>query len=85
MRLASLLFETNLYGETTVAPNPTDNRITIHPSKNLIGNHFSIRDQAGRTVTDGVLLDYMIDLSDVSPDVYALVIDGERTLKIVKH
>ena len=62
----SLLFETDLYEETTFAPNPTDSKITIYPSKNLIGNRFSIHDNAGRIVVDGELLDYTIDLSNFS-------------------
>lgn len=81
----SLLFETHVYGETTIAPNPTDSKITIYPSRNLIGNRFIIRDNAGRTIADGKLPDYTIDLSDFSPGIYTLKIDGEKTMKIVKY
>jgi hypothetical protein len=82
---ASLLFETSVYPETTFARSPTDSRITIYPSKNLIGNHFSIHDNTGRILADGELRDYTIDLSNFSPGIYTLKIDGEKTLKIVKN
>ncbi len=82
---ASLLFETNLYEETTVAPNPTDSKITIYPSKNLIGNRFSILDNAGRIVADGDLLDYTVDLSNFSTGIYILKINGEKPMKVIKH
>ncbi len=81
----SLLFETKLYGETTFAPNPTDNKITIYPSKNVIGNHFSIHDSAGKIVASGELLDYTIDLTDFSTGIYILKIEGEKNIKIVKY
>ncbi len=82
---ASVIFETNLYEETTFAPNPTDSKITIYPSRNLIGNHFSILDNAGKTVASGVLLDYTIDLSTFITGFYILKIDGERSIKMVKR
>jgi Zn-dependent metalloprotease len=82
---ASLRFQTNLYEETTFAPNPTDSEITIYPSKNLIGNHFSILDNTGRLVAQGELRDYTIDLSHFLPGLYILTIDGEKPVKIIKH
>ena len=82
---ASVFFETNLYLETTFAPNPTDSKITIYPSKNLIGKRFGIYDNAGRAVASGELLDYTFDLSDFFAGFYTLKIDGEKTIKIVKH
>ncbi len=81
----SLHFETNLYEKTTVAPNPTDSKVTIYPSKNLIGNRFTILDNAGRIVADGDLLDYTIDLSNFSTGLYILKINGEKPMKIIKH
>ncbi len=81
----SVLFETELYEETTFAPNPTNGKITIRPSKDLIGNHFSIFDNAGRILADGELLDYTIDLSNFSAGVHILIIDGEKPIKIFKH
>jgi hypothetical protein len=82
---SSLFFETDVYGETTVAPNPTNSKITIYPSKNLIGNRFTILDNAGRIVTDGKLLAYTFDLSDLSAGIYTLKIDGGKTMKIMKY
>ena len=81
----SVLFETNLYGETAVAPNPTDREITIFPSKNLIGNRFVIFDNAGRQVANAELLDYTINLSILPPGIYMLKIEGEKLMKIIKH
>ncbi|NOS91846.1 MAG: T9SS type A sorting domain-containing protein [Cyclobacteriaceae bacterium] len=81
---ASIIFETNAYGETTVAPNPTDKSITLFPSKNLIGNLFAIYDNSGKQVISGQLLDYTFDLSVLSPGFYTLQIDGEKPLKILK-
>jgi Zn-dependent metalloprotease len=81
----SLFFETKVYPETTVAPNPTDKSVTIYPSKNLIGNRFSIYDNAGKQVGSGELIDYTIDLSILSPGIYTLKIDEEKPMKIVKH
>src|SRR6185436_4843597 len=81
----SLFFETNLYDATTFAPNPTDNRITIYPSKNLIGNAFSIHDNAGRQVANGELLEYAFELYNLSPGIYTLKIDGEKPMKIIKY
>jgi Zn-dependent metalloprotease len=82
---ASLLFETALYDETTYFPNPTDREITIHPSRNLIGNRFIICDNVGRTIAHGELPDYTIDLSILSPGIYTLKIEGESPMKIMKY
>ncbi|MBL7857426.1 MAG: M4 family metallopeptidase [Cyclobacteriaceae bacterium] len=78
-------FKTGLYDETTYAPNPTSGRVTIYPSKNIIGNRFFILDSTGRIVSNGELRDYTFDLSNFSPGLYTLKIDGEKLLKIVKH
>ena len=82
---AFIIFETNAYGETTVAPNPTDKSVSIYPSKNLIGNLFVIYDNTGKQVVSGQLLDYTFDLSVLSPGFYTLKIDGEKPLKILKR
>jgi hypothetical protein len=82
---ASLVFETNLYAETTFAPNPTDSKTTIYPSRNLIGSYFSIYDTAGKMIVSGELLDYTIDLTNFSIGIYTLKIDGEKPMKMVKH
>jgi Zn-dependent metalloprotease len=81
----SLVFNTSLYDQTVFFPNPTDDNITIHPSKTLIGNHFSICDEMGRQITNGYLASYTIDLSAFSPGVYILKIEGEKNMKIVKR
>jgi Zn-dependent metalloprotease len=81
----SQFFETSLYGETAFAPNPTDRAITIYPSKNLIGNRFSILDTAGREVVNGKLPDYTIDLLNFPAGIYTLKIEGEKPVKIFKH
>jgi hypothetical protein len=82
---ASAVFETELYDETTFAPNPTEGKITIRPSKNLIGNRFSITDNTGRILIDGELRDYTIDLSNFSAGIHILKIDGEKPIKIFKY
>jgi Zn-dependent metalloprotease len=82
---ASILFETSLYGATTFSPNPTENTITIYPSKNIIGNNYGMYDNTGRRVADGKLLDYTFNLSDLSSGMYILNIDGEQPMKIVKQ
>ncbi|MFZ6013618.1 MAG: FG-GAP-like repeat-containing protein, partial [Bacteroidota bacterium] len=81
----SIRFETSLYGETTLAPNPTAGNVTLYPSKNLIGNRFIIHDNTGRIVASGELLDYNFNLSDLSPGIYTLRIDGNEPLKILKN
>ena len=81
----SLRFETKLYEETTFGPNPTESKIVINPSKNLIGNRFIIHDNAGKIVVDGKLLDYTIDFSTFSTGIYTLIFDGEKPIKIIKH
>jgi hypothetical protein len=80
-----LRFRTRVYDETTVAPNPTEDEVTIYPSKNLIGRRFSILDHTGRRVADGKLIDYTLDMSDFSAGLYTLTIEGEKPMKIVKH
>lgn len=80
----SVHFETELYGESTFAPNPTDSEVTVYPSKDLIGNRFSIIDNTGRAVVEGELRDYTIELSDFSAGIYILKIDGIRPVKIMK-
>jgi hypothetical protein len=82
---ASLHFETSLYLETWFAPNPTNNRVTIYPSKNLIGNRCSIHDTAGRIVASGKLLHYTIDFVNFSAGIYTLQIDGEKPRRIFKR
>ena len=81
---SSVTFETELYDETTYGPNPTPDKITLRPSKNLIGNRYVLSDNAGRIMLSGELLDYTIDLSNFSRGVYTLVIDGEPPIRIVK-
>lgn len=81
----SQFFETSVYQETTLAPNPTDKSITIYPSKNLIGSRFGIYDNAGKQVAYGDLLEYTIDLSLLPTGIFTLKIDGEKTMKIVKY
>ncbi|WP_084137831.1 M4 family metallopeptidase [Chryseolinea serpens] len=85
LAFASLRFKTELYDETTYFPNPTDGEVTIHPSKNLIGNRFIICDNVGKVVANGELPDYTIDLSILAPGIYTLKIEGENLLKIVKR
>ncbi|HEY5745875.1 MAG TPA: M4 family metallopeptidase [Chryseolinea sp.] len=82
---ASQRFKTELYDETTYFPNPTDGDITIRPSKNLIGNRFNIFDNVGRSMANGALSDYTIDLSILAPGIYTLQIEGESPMKIVKR
>ncbi|WP_185154448.1 M4 family metallopeptidase [Fulvivirga sp. M361] len=81
---ASVYFETSLYEETKIAPNPTANIITIHPSKDLIGNLYTIYDDKGRRVIHGELLDYTFDLSLFPSGIYVLMIEQEKLLKIVR-
>lgn len=81
----SLRFETDLYDETTYGPNPTSDKITLKPSKDLIGNRYIIADNAGRVVASGELADYTIDFSNYAPGVYTLKIDGEDAIRIVKR
>lgn len=78
-------FDTKPYEATTFGPNPTDDLITIHPSKNLIGNRYTLTDNAGRLIASGVLNDYQLDLSGLSSGLYILTIEGENPMKIFKH
>ncbi len=80
----STKMETSLYEETVVAPNPTENIITIYPSKNLIGNPFMIYDDTGRKVADGLLQGYSFDFSTFPSGTYIIKIDGEHTMKIIR-
>jgi Zn-dependent metalloprotease len=82
---ALLFFETSLYEETVFAPNPTDGDITIYPSKNLIGNGFTILDNSGRIIAHGKVQNYTIDFSYFSAGIYTLKIDGEKPMKVVKR
>jgi Zn-dependent metalloprotease len=81
---ASVSLETGLYDETTYGPNPTLDKITLRPSKNLIGNHFVLSDNAGRIMLSGELLDYTIDFTNYARGVYVLRIDGEEPIRIVR-
>ena len=81
---ASIHFETSLYEETIIAPNPTENLITIYPSKKLIGNQYDILDINGNRVAQGKLLDYTFDLSTFPIGVYILRIEQEKPIRIVK-
>jgi hypothetical protein len=78
-------FETLLYTKTVYFPNPTNNQVTIHPSKNLIGNPFVLCDNLGKIIASGILTDYRIDLSTASPGIYLLKIEGEAFMKITKQ
>jgi Zn-dependent metalloprotease len=82
---ASLTFETALYDATKFYPNPTDGETTIHPSKNLIGNAYTLYDNMGRNVGNGTLMDYTFDLSSFSPGLYTLKIEGESVMRIIKR
>jgi len=81
----SQLFETELYAETIFSPNPTDGKMTIYPSKNIIGNQYTIFDSAGKVVASGELLDYTFDLSILPAGIYMLRIEGEKIVKIAKY
>lgn len=80
----SVKFTTELYDATSLAPNPTNGEFTIYPSRDLIGNRFSILDNTGLEVANGKLLDYTINLSELSPGIYILRISGEKPMKIFK-
>ncbi len=84
-RFISQRFTTTLYDETTFFPNPTEDRITIRPSKDLIGHQFNLYDPMGRNVASGQLLDYTIDLSGLSAGTYTLRIEGGKTFRIIKR
>lgn len=77
-------FKTLLYDETRYGPNPTPDKITLQPSKNLIGNRFVLSDYSGKVLFSGALQDYTIDLSMFSRGVYTLMIDGEPPIRIVR-
>lgn len=82
---AYVRFETRLYDKTVLAPNPTENIITIYPSKNLIGNRYGLYDSTGRRVAGGNLHDYTFDLSSFATGIYILKIDKEKPIKIIKR
>lgn len=81
---ASVRFETNLYAEASFSPNPTDDKITIYPSENLIGRRFRLHDNTGRVLALGEIQDYTIDLSGFSAGIYTLNIDGSTPIRIMK-
>ncbi len=81
---AYVYFETPLYKETKIAPNPTGDIITLYPSKDLIGNRYTIYDDKGRRVIDGELLDYTFDLSRFPTGIYVLKIEQEKLFKILR-
>lgn len=83
-QFATVQLKTAAYDQTTIAPNPAANTITIYPSIHLIGRRFSIFDSMGKMVANGNLLDYTIDLSDFNQGIYTLVIEGEKMLKFIK-
>ena len=83
--VVSVEFTTELYGNTLFAPNPTPDRLTIYPSENLIGTHFSIVDNTGSIIIDGAFSDYTIDLSGFPSGVYILLVEGETPQRIVKY
>jgi len=82
---ASVVFTTAVYPETTYAPNPTESKVTVYPSKNLIGNNFHIYDNMGRIVASGKLQDYTFDFSGLTPGVYTLKIEREAPMRIVRR
>ncbi|HYC86370.1 MAG TPA: fibronectin type III domain-containing protein, partial [Chryseosolibacter sp.] len=82
---ASVFFETGLYDETTFGPSPTDRVLSIYPSKNLIGNRFSILDSTGRIISSGTLADYTLELAGLGPGIYTLTVEGERPMRFVKR
>lgn len=81
----SAYVETQLYDETSYAPNPTDGKLVLRPSKNLIGNRFILLDNSGRIMISGELWDYTVDLTNFAAGLYTLRIDGEAPMKIVKY
>jgi Zn-dependent metalloprotease len=78
-------FTTKAYEATTFGPNPTDDKVTIHPSKDLIGNRYTLIDNAGRIVAQGFMRSYTFDLSGLSSGLFILKIEGEDPMKIFKH
>jgi Zn-dependent metalloprotease len=81
----SQYFKTKAYEATTFGPNPTDDKVTIHPSKDLIGNRYTLIDNAGRIVAQGFMRSYTFDLSGLSSGLFILKIEGEDPMKIFKH
>lgn len=81
----NLIFETNLYSETTLAPNPTTGIVTIQPSRNLIGSPFRILDSMGREIKSGTLESYTFEFSQLTNGLYTLQIAGEKDFRIIKE
>jgi hypothetical protein len=66
---------------SSVWPNPTTGKLFV--SNNLMGNPYSVYNMAGALVLTGSSLESTIDLNDLKPSVYMVIING-TIFKVVK-
>lgn len=68
----------------SIFPNPTSNNVTINISEDLIKGKFTIQDNTGRMVNNGVFTttQEQIELSNLSNGVYVLSIEGYPIQKL---
>ena len=78
-------FTTKYQAETTFVPNPTNDKVTIFPSVDMTGRRYTVHDSSGRLVLSGQITDYEIDFSFFAPGVYALRIEGEKVMRVVRN
>jgi hypothetical protein len=85
INVTDLAFENNF----TIYPNPAKDRINVKSTSNLSGLSYSISDQIGRPVLNGVLSsnDTSIDSNQLAQGVYFLKINqvDNQVFKIIKQ
>jgi len=84
---ASTLADTVGIGEAAIYPNPATTELTFHQALQLQGAAFSVTDQNGHVVAQGVLRGSTLDISALPADTYIIRVgkgDGQLIRRFVK-
>lgn len=87
-RFITLLGEQMISMKYAIYPNPVEDRLTIEADESLIGEHFIISNQAGKTVLSGKIQSKltMINLVDLPAGMYMLSLKGMQSepIKLIR-
>jgi hypothetical protein len=70
-----------------VYPNPTNDKLTLEVSNDLLGKTYFVTDFAGRTIQQGKIssLKQQLDMQSISNGTYFLQIEANRAVRVIKQ
>lgn len=76
----NLGLETSIGTEYSVSPNPTSSDISLTVSD--VG--FKLYDVTGKIVSEGIIINYSIEMNNLNKGIYVLNVEGKGTKRIIK-